>query len=601
MQSKNIKTDWDLSPIFKSDNDKKIQILRKKVIRESYKFIDRWKKTNDYLKYPETLRIALDEYESWLRNYGALGDETYYFHLKTSLNQNDPALKAKENKVIEFSKKIENDIQFFELRIAKVPSRLQKKFLNHKSLSHYKHFLEKLFNQSKYLLTEPEEKILNLKSQTSYTNWVRMLSGFLSKETSKVLDEDEKTKEKTFSDLLGLMNSKNKKVRDNAANSFNKILLKHLDSAENEINSVLLNKKTDDELRKFTRPDSARHIADDIDMEVVDSLVEVVTEKFEMSKKYYELKAKLLELPKLAYHERSVEYGKLDKKYPYDYSFNLIAKVLKNLDSDFFQLFQDFINEGRVDVYPKKDKTSGAFCTYGLLIHPSFILLNWNERLNDVLTFAHELGHGINNELIRKVQNSLNFGTPISTAEVASTFMEDFVLQELLKEADDELKLALMMMKLNEEVSTIFRQIAFYNFETELHKKFREIGYLSKEEIGKIFQQYMISYMGPYVEQSNGSENWWTYIGHFRKFFYVYSYASGLLISKSLQASVKENPEFIMKVKDFLSTGLSDSPKNIFAKMGIDITDKKFWEKGLGEVEDLLSETEKLAIDLGKI
>jgi len=433
---------------------------------------------------------------------------------------------------------------------------------------------------------------MNLKSTTSYTNWVRMTSTFLSKE---VRDG------KNFSELLGLMNSKNKKVRDLAAKSFNEILEKHVEVAEHELNSVLQNKKINDELRKYKRADEARHLGDDIETKVVDTIVETVTNNLSLAKRYYELKAKLFGVPKLAYHERNVEYGKIDKKYQFQESVEIISKVLTNLDSEFLTIFNGFLNEGRVDVFPKNGKRSGAFCIYGLITHPTYILLNYNNLLDDVRTFAHELGHGINDELIRKTQNSLNFGTPTSTAEVASTFFEDFVIQELSRQVDDEIKLTLQMAKLNQDVSSIFRQIAFYNFETELNRKFRKIGYLSKEDIGTLFQKHMKSYMGNYVEQSHGSQNWWTYVEHFRYFFYVYSYASGLLISKSLQASVKSDSKFIVKVKEFLSSGLADSPKNIFNKLGIDITDKNFWEKGLSEVENLLSETEKLATDLGKI
>jgi oligoendopeptidase F len=279
----------------------------------------------------------------------------------------------------------------------------------------------------------------------------------------------------------------------------------------------------------------------------------------------------------------------------------LVLKVFANLDRQFVDILEQYIQNGQMDVYPKKGKSSGAFCMHHLIIHPTYILLNHTGKLNDVLTLAHELGHGINNELVKEKQNALNFGTPLSTAEVASTFMEDFVLQEILKRADDELRLSIMMMKLNDDASTIFRQVACYRFEQELHQEFRQKGYLSKEEIGQLFQKHMVAYMGDAVEQSPGSENWWIYWSHIRAFFYVYSYASGLLISKSLQHSVKEKPPFIQKVKGFLSAGLSDSPRNIFRNLGIDIADKGFWEGGLDEVENLLLETESLARKLGKL
>lgn len=591
---------WTLKKLFESDDDPGIEKKRKIVEQKSYEFINKWKNRKDYLEDPSRLKQALDEYEEWKRDYGTDGDEGYYFWLRTMQDQNNPHLKAKFNMIENFSKRIENDIQFFHLRIAKIPKRNQKKFLEYAGLKDYKHFLERIFAESRYLLSEPEEKILNLKTSPSYSNWVKMISGFLAKEERKVILEDGRKGIKTFSKILSLLNSKDKKVRDSAAKAFNDILDKNVEVAEAEINSVLANKKIDDELRKISRPDLTRHISDDIDSEIVDALIKIVSDRFDISSRYYELKARLMKVKRLKYHERNVEYGNIYKKYTYNESIKLIYKVFKNLDSKFADILNGFMENGQFDVYPRKGKGSGAFCAHHLISQPTYILLNHTDKLRDVLTLAHELGHGINNELIREKQNALNFGTPTSTAEVASTFMEDFVLQEILKQADDELRLSIMMMKLNDDVSTIFRQVACYKFEQELHQEFRQKGYLSKEGIGRLFQKHMATYMGDFVEQSTGSENWWVYWSHIRSFFYVYSYASGLLISKSLQNSVKDNPKFIEKVKAFLSAGLSDSPKNIFKNLGVDITDRRFWNKGLDEVENLLQETTKLAEKLGK-
>jgi oligoendopeptidase F len=592
--------EWNLTDLFDNDDDPRIERKRKIVQQKSYAFVNTWKGRTDYLRNPAILLKALDEYEKWRRYYGSEGDEGYYFWLRTSQNQNDPVLKAKFNLIEEFSKKIQNDIQFFSLRIAKIPYRFQQKFIRYPGLQKYRHYLERLFAESKYLLSEPEERILNLKSPSSYSNWVKMTSGFLSKEERSVISENGKKSLKPFSGIASLMNSREKRVRDAAATAFNQILIKHADVAEAEVNSVLANKKVDDELRGLSRPDLARHISDDMDTAVVDTLIETVAGRFDISSRFYGLKARLLRVRKLRYHERNVEYGAISSRYPYQNSLALIRKVFSNLDQAFVRILDAFIKNSQFDVYPKKGKSGGAFCAHNLISQPTYILLNHTDRLNDVLTLAHELGHGINNELIRKKQHALYFGTPISTAEVASTFMEDFVLQEIMRKADDEMRLSIMMMRLNDEVSTIFRQVACYRFEQELHEQFREKGYLSRGDIGKLFQKHMKSYMGGSVEQSPGSENWWIYLGHIRSFFYVYSYASGLLISKSLQNSVKEDPHFIGKVKDFLSAGLSDSPKNIFRGLGIDITDKSFWERGLREVESLLNETSQLAKKLGK-
>ena len=226
--------------------------------------------------------------------------------------------------------------------------------------------------------------------------------------------------------------------------------------------------------------------------------------------------------------------------------------------------------------------------------------MNFSNKLSDSLTLAHEMGHAINDTLIRRSQHALYRDVYLATAEVASTFCEDFVLNRFSKGADKETQLALKMMKLNDDVSTIHRQIACYIFEQEIHKNYREKGYLAKEQIGVVFRNHMKAYLGDYVELTEESDNWWVPWSHIRMYFYVYSYASGLLISKYMQNAVRRDTNFIIKVKEFLSAGLSDSPKNIFLKLGIDITKKDFWNTGLDEVEQLLGEAETLAKQLGK-
>ncbi len=596
------RTAWNLKPLFKSDNDPKMAEERKTVERESYKFINEWHDRTDYLENPEILKQALDEYENWQRYYGTAGKEGFYFLLRLEQDQSNVKLKAKASDIQDFSNKILNDIQFFTLKIAKIPLEKQKEYLELNELKKYKHFLEKIFSEAKYLLSESEEKILNLKSETSYQNWVKITAEFLSREEKEVFSDEEKKEIKNFSEILSLTNSKKKKTRDSAATAFNDILAKNSDVAEAEINSILKDKKTNDELRGVLNPYILRYISDDIKAKTVDLLVKTVKNNFNVSRRYYKLKAKLFNVRKLKYHERNVEYGKIKKKYNYNETVDFIYNVFIKLDKKFADIFTDYVKKGQIDVFPRKGKPSGAFCSGYLISQPTYILLNHTNKLQDVLTLAHEAGHGINNELIKEKQNSaLNFNTPAFSAEVASTFMEDFVFEEILQEADDNARLAIMMMKLNEDISTIFRQVAFNLFEKELHSNFRAKGYLSKKEIGKLFQKHMKAYMGNSIKQSPGSENWWIYVIHFRYFFYNYQYASGALIAKSFQSSIKSDPEFIEKVKRFLSAGTSDSPKNILKEIGFNIENEKFWEKGVDEINNLLNETEKLAKKLGKI
>lgn len=596
-----LNTKWNFDKLIPGEKQEEIDKELKLVEEANQKFISKWKDREDYLKDPEVLLEALDEYEALQERYGRQGHAGYYIDLKQAVEQDNSEVKATYNKVEEFVTKLSNEIKFFQMRIAKITYDQQSKFLEFEGLQKYKHFIERLFAESKYLLSEPEEKIISLKSATSHHNWTKMTSEFLSKEEREVLNENGEKEVMTFSKIQGLFDNQDKKIRDTAAAAANDIMKKYIEVGVHELNSILANKKIDDELRGLKRPDEARHFNDDMDTEVVDALIKVVTNRFDIAKRFYKLKAKLFGFEKLAYHERNLSYGKVDKKYTYEEAFDLVKNVLGNLDPQFGEILQGFNDEGLIDVYPQKGKRSGAFCAYNYKSQPTYMLLNHNDKLNDVLTLAHETGHGINDELIKKKENALNFGTPTSTAEVASTFMEDFVLQELLEEADDETKLALLMSKLNDDISTITRQIACYNLETDLHQEYRKQGYLSKEEIGKIFRKNMENYMGDSVSYDEGSENWWLFWPHIRYFFYVYSYSSGLLISKSLQNFVKKDKTFISKVKEFLATGTSKSPKEIFENLGIDITDEKFWDKGMDEVENLLKETEELAKKLGKI
>lgn len=598
------KTKWDLTPLYSADDDPKISHDRKVIQDKTKAFVTKWKERDDWLKNPVVLKEALDEYNEWLEDFAGGGKEGYYFDLRFSLDQNNTDVKAKQNKVEEFAQNITAEMQFFGLRLARVPADVQQKLLKNKALSVYKHHLERLFEEAKYLLTENEERIMLLKSGASHSRWTEMVSGFIAAEEREVITPGGTKARMNFSQIISQLDDPVKKVRDSAAVAINNVFVQHTPVAEHEMNAILLNKKMDDTIRNIPRPDFTRHLSDDIDTDVVDVLVSTVEERFSVARRFYALKAKLHGVKQLKYHERSMPViikNKAEKRYTFDEAAKLILSVFHSLDPTFENIFRTFLENSQIDVYPAKGKRNGAFCAHYLKKHPTYILLNFDNGLDDVLTLAHELGHGINNELMREKQIGINFSTPMSTAEVASTFMEDFVVDRILKDADDNLRLSLMVKRLQDDVATIFRQVAFYRFEQDLHRDFREKGYLSKEEIGKLFQKHMRAYMGQAVEQSNGSENWWIYVNHFRYFFYVYSYASGLLISKSLQNSVRSNPEFIAKVKEFLAAGTSDSPLNIFLKMGIDIRDSAFWEKGLDEIERLLADTTSLAKKLNVI
>lgn len=600
MDYQNLPTNWDLTKLCAGDEDPAMAGIAAAWEKATAEFVAKWQPRTDYLEQPEVLVEALAEYCDWLAKYGGEAGPVYYFGLRAALEKTNAELKAKENWWEDLSRKIMNTIQFFELRLAKIPTDKQAVFLEFPQLSEYKHFLQRSFENAKYLLSEDEEKIMLLKSPSAKSAWVSMISSLLSKQEREVLMPDGTMQKKPYSDISSLLADPHKPTRDSAAEQMHAIYAEFLPFAEHELNAILADKKVNDQLRGYEYAYNARLLADDIDGEVVESLSNAVADNFALANEYYDFKAKLLGADTMGYHERNVAIGATDEKYPYPEAAKLVHEVMQDLDPEFNDIFAMFANEGHIDVNPRAGKSSGAFCAYALITQPVYILLNHTDKLNDVLTLAHEVGHGINDELMRKHQNPLNFGSPLSTAEVASTFFEDFVLEKLRTEATPEQRFAINMQKLNDDISTVFRQIACYRFEQELHATFREKRYLSMVEIGELFKKHMSAYMGPAVNQDPGAENWWVGWSHIRNYFYNYSYANGLLTSKALQRRVRADRDFVTEVKKFLSAGSSDSPKNIFRSIGVDITDKNFWQEGIQEIKDLLAETKALAKELGK-
>lgn len=580
---------WNTSKLYKDISDPQIEKDIQTCIKKNKAFALRWRNNRKYLEDAKTLSIALKEYEQLQQRYGQCTKPHYYLFLLNSLNQTDTEIKAKLNKVSAISTQLENEIQFFELNISKVNVLQQRNFLKSTHLKNYKHYLEQLFTMSKYLLSEKEEKIFNLTSKTGYSNWVNMVSELLDKQKLLVKDEQKETKEITYNEIGKYLDSKEKFVRDYASKQFNKINGKYLEIAEFEINSILEGKKISDDYRGITRPDLTRYLSDDIDAEIVDVLSSTVTEHFNIPQRYYKYKANQLGQRKIKYYERNVPLGNVDLEYKYDEAMSIVKNTFKDLDEDFYDIVSDFERGQQYDVFPKEGKSGGAFCVSVGKDLPTYILLNHTNKLNDVLTIAHESGHGIHSEL-SKCQSELNSGYPTSLAEIASTFFEDFVLEEILKDSTDDVRKVILNQKVNNDISTIFRQIAFLNFEKELHGEFRKSGYLNKERISDIFVKHMKEYLGKSVIDDESMRYGWIYVSHFRNFFYVYSYASGLLISKALQSMVREDKRDIDLVKRFLSSGSTKSPKEIFRDMGIDITKKEFLIRGIKEVERNLEE-----------
>ncbi len=256
-------------------------------------------------------------------------------------------------------------------------------------------------------------------------------------------------------------------------------------------------------------------------------------------------------------------------------------------------MLDNFARRGQIDVYPRQGKTGGAYCS-GLNQHPTFLLLNHVDDIRSVETLAHEMGHAIHTELSKK-QLPHYRGYSTATAEVASTFFEQLAIAKLEQHLSDKEKLIFLHNRLLGDISTIFRQIACFNFELELHQRIREAGQLDKEEIAKLLAKHLRSYTGAAMKVTSDDGYFFVSWSHIRRFFYVYSYACGQLVSRALYEKWKADPSYATKIEQFLKAGCSMSPENIFKSIGIDTTDPAFFEGGLKAIESDISQLEKLA------
>jgi len=332
-----IKTNWDFKTTlgYQSLSDPKIKKDLQTAKKESYKFIKTWRHDSSYLTSVTSLKSALDQYQTWAATYATSGNVDYYLSLRQSLKQNSPRISALLNKIVFQARAIENDIQFFLLNLSKVDPKQQKIFLKSKLLIPYKNFLKNLFLAGQHTLTDDQEKIINLKNQVSYGNWVKMTSRLLSKQTAQVYNSKGVLKKLPFSKIYSLVDHPTQKIRQKASLAFTAIVDRFADVAESEINSVLENKMIEDQLRCYQRPDSARHLADDIDTEVVDTLIQTVTKNFHLSQSYYRQKAKVLGKKVLTYSERNIPIGSLNRRYPLPKAIKIVDRVLTNLDPQF--------------------------------------------------------------------------------------------------------------------------------------------------------------------------------------------------------------------------------------------------------------------------
>jgi len=580
-------TKWNFKLLYPFSKDKRIEEDTLAIEQAYIEFAKKYSGESEYLAEPKALLTALSDWEKLVENTSVWKPVLYFSYISSLDSANEEAV-AKTSLLTSRFLKSANMILFFPIALGKIANDLQHKFLNDKTLSHHHYFLKRIFEQGKYNLTEAEEKIVNLKSQPAYSMWV---DG-----QEKLLTSQQVTfKGKVFpiTEALQMISQLPTKDRRELSNTINKKLKEISHFAESEINAIYTNKKIEDELRGFRTPYSSTVLQYENDPATVENLTSLVTKNFKIAHSFYQLKAKLMGVKKLQYADRGADIGKNRLAIPFVEGVEILKRAFAKAGSRYVGIFSSYLENGQIDVYSKKGKSGGAFCSSSIN-NPTFVLLNYTESMDSVMTLGHEMGHAFHSEL-STTQTPLYRSYSYSVAEVASTLFENFVFEEIFETLSDREKIIALHDRLNDDISTIFRQVACFNFELELHNKIRSAGAISKEDIAQMLNRHMKNYLGSKVELQENDGYFFVSWSHIRRFFYVYSYAFGQLISRALYVNYKKDSSYIYKIESFLSAGGSKSPEEIFKDIGIDVTSPEFFESGLKSIDESLHGLEKLA------
>jgi oligoendopeptidase F len=580
-----IKIRWELNRLFYSSlKDPKLARDVERGEQAVDAFVEKYRADKRWLFESRVLAAALTAYEKLSLESKAA--PIMYASYRKELNANDKEAEALVNTLSERFTKRGNKLLFFELELAKVPENIRRKFLRAPELKRFRYWLKRLFETAKHNLSEPEERLAGLLADASFGRWVQMMENLLNTRAVK-----SGGKKMPLNEAL-MSVSKLPTAKRRALHKAIMAELKGLgEVAESELNAVVSRKKVMDELRHFDEPVDATILGYENDKQSVLALVDAVSKNFDLSKRFYKVKTKLLKAGALTYADRSAPVGKVSKKISFEEAAALVRKAFAKLHPRYAAIFERLLKNGQVDVYPKAGKTGGAYCSH-MTGEPTMLLLNHVDNANSLLTLAHEMGHAIHSERSKK-QKPLYEGYSIAAAETASTFFERAAFEALAATLPEHERLVALHDRVQDDISTVFRQIACFNFETEMHQQIREKGLLTKEKLAKLMNKHMASYLGEAVTLTPEDGYFFVAWSHIRRFFYVYSYAWGLLTSRALWERVKKDKKFVGKVDEFLQSGGSASPEDIFKKCGLNLYSPKVFLEGLKSIEKDVAELEQ--------
>ena len=527
-----------------------------------------------------------------------IGRAGSYAGLDFSTDTADPARGARMQRVEDRATQISTKLLFFEIEWAELPDDVAERLLADERLSFARHFLRSARRYRPHLLSEPEEVVLTEKSVTGRNAWQRLFEEQVS--TIEVqLHGDTVTLERALANL----HAPERELRADAAQAVTKALEPGLRTRAFVLNTLLSDKSVDDRLRHYESWIASRNLANEASDESVQALVDAVQRRYSIPQRWYALKAKLLGVDRLADYDRMASVSDVEAEIGWRGAKELVLDAYASFSGELADTVQRFFDGAWIDAEAHPGKRPGAFCAYTVPSHHPYVLLNWTSRRRDVLTLAHELGHGLHAYLARE-QGIFHQGTPLTLAETASVFGETVTFGRLLGEVTDpQERLALLASNLEDQIATVFRQIAMNRFEDAMHTARRDEGELSIERFGELWNDTQTAMLGDAVEITEGYKSWWSYIPHFIATpGYVYAYAYGQLLALSVYAQYEARGDaFVPQYLDLLRAGGSMAPEALGKLVDVDLADPEFCDRGLDIIERRLDETVRAAEAAGRL
>jgi oligoendopeptidase F len=529
-----------------------------------------------------------------------IGRAYTYASLAFATNTADPPRGALLQKVSEQATNIGTLLVFWELEWAAVDDAQAEELLAADELDFCRHHLRAARRYRPHLLSEPEEKLMSEKGVTGRSAWTRLFDEQTSAIEVGLPGSDGPA---PLEIALSRLSSPDREVRRGSAEAVTEGLKPGLRTRAYIFNSLLADKALDDRLRSYPSWIASRNLSNEASDESVEALVSAVRNRYEVPRRWYRLKAQLLGLDRLADYDRMAAVSEAEETVPWAEARDLVHDSYANFSPELGDLVQRFYDERWIDAPVRPGKRGGAFCSYATpSVHP-YVMLNYTAKRRDVLTLAHELGHGVHAAL-GGTQGIFHMATPLTLAETASVFGEEIVFGRLLDAAPTpESRLDLLAASLEDSIATVFRQVAMNRFEHLVHTARRTEGELAVERFNELWAESQTEMLGDSVEITEGYRSWWSYVPHFMATpGYVYAYAYGQLLALSVYARYEEEGEaFVPAYLDLLRAGGSRPPEELARIVGIDLADPGFWDAGLDLVERQVDAAEQAARDTGRL